>query len=313
MTVLRFENEAAKRLEAVYQTADIAAQREATLRRLAPQPGERVIDVGAGPGFLTRQLAEAVGTEGRVLGVDISEPMLGLARHRCADLPQVELAPGDARELALPGGTFDAVACVQVLEYIAAVDGAVGELFRLLRPGGRALVVATDWRALVWHSTNEDRMRRVLGAWEAHAAHACLPRTLNARLRRVGFLVESVEVFTILNLRPHADSYSRGLIGVIGDYAVEQELIARGEAETWAAELHELGAREEYFFSLGRFIFLARRPLGIDDTDLDDVGSASRGASRMRSGCRTRGRSLTVCSQVSRRPLRRASLTGCSR
>jgi len=262
MSILRFEHEAAQRLEAIYRTADVAAQRAATLERLAPQPGERVIDVGCGPGFLTRALGEAVGPEGRVLGIDLSEPLLAMAATRCADLPWIELRPGDARELDLPGAAFDAAACIQVLEYVRNVDGAIAELFRLLRPGGRALLVDTDWRALVWHSLDEARMRRVLAAWEEHCSHPCLPRTLGARLRRVGFVVEQVEVLTILNPHLHDGTYSHGIIELIRDYVAGRgDAAAASEAEAWATELHELGAQDAYFLSLDRFVFLARRPL----------------------------------------------------
>ena len=59
---LRFDDEAARRLEAIYRTTDVLAQREATLRLLDPKPGERVVDVGSGPGTVklaAGRLAEA--------------------------------------------------------------------------------------------------------------------------------------------------------------------------------------------------------------------------------------------------------------
>jgi SAM-dependent methyltransferase len=262
MSVLMFGDKVARRLEAIYRTPDIAAQREATLKYLAPKPGEHVIDVGCGPGFLTRSLAEAVGPTGRVLGADLSEPLLAMAAARCAGLSWVRLQQGDARELDLPNDLFEAATCVQVLEYVRAVDGAIAELFRLLRPGGRAVIIDADWRALVWHSTDEARMRRVVAAWEGHCSHPSLPRTLGMRLRRVGFVVEAVEVLTILNSRLHADTYSHGLIDLVRDFVVDRGALESAEAEAWAAELRDLGTRDEYFLSLGRFLFLARRPSG---------------------------------------------------
>jgi tRNA A58 N-methylase Trm61 len=64
--VLQYEEEATRRLLAVYVTPDVAAQRAAFLRALAPQRDERVIDIGVGPGLLAALIADAVGTEGRV-------------------------------------------------------------------------------------------------------------------------------------------------------------------------------------------------------------------------------------------------------
>jgi arsenite methyltransferase len=59
MTELRYDEEATKRLLAVYVMPDVVAQREQFLRALAPRAGERVLDVGSGPGFLTAAMADA--------------------------------------------------------------------------------------------------------------------------------------------------------------------------------------------------------------------------------------------------------------
>src|SRR3954465_2794093 len=80
--MLQFDNEAARKLETIYSSPDVVAQRSATLERLRLRPGEEVIDVGCGPGFLCEQMADCVGPTGRVLGVDVSEDLLAFARGR---------------------------------------------------------------------------------------------------------------------------------------------------------------------------------------------------------------------------------------
>src|SRR5712692_4304264 len=74
-------------------------------------PGERVLDVGCGPGATTLPYAAAVGPMGHVTGIDISEPMLGVARTRVAEqgLKNVALVLADAQVHALPRGSFDLV------------------------------------------------------------------------------------------------------------------------------------------------------------------------------------------------------------
>ena len=60
-TGLQFDEDAARRVEGMYMTPDVVAQRQAILQALSLRPGERVVDVGAGPGFLACQMGSAVG------------------------------------------------------------------------------------------------------------------------------------------------------------------------------------------------------------------------------------------------------------
>src|SRR4029453_16919353 len=118
MTDLRFDEEVTKGLLALYVTPDVVAQRAQFLRALEPGTGERGLDVGSGPGFLTAAIADATGSSGLVCGVDISEPLLFSARKHCADLPWVEFHLADATQLPFPDQTFDAAISTQVLEYV---------------------------------------------------------------------------------------------------------------------------------------------------------------------------------------------------
>ncbi|MGH2968283.1 MAG: methyltransferase domain-containing protein, partial [Solirubrobacteraceae bacterium] len=80
--MLEFDDATARHVEAVYTTRDIVEQRRAIRAALALRPGERVLDIGSGPGFLVAEMAEEVGPEGRVDGVDPSESMLAMSRRR---------------------------------------------------------------------------------------------------------------------------------------------------------------------------------------------------------------------------------------
>ena len=109
--------------------------------------GGIALDVGSGPGNVTASLARAAGPEGFALGVDISEPMLRRAVANEAG-PQVGFIKADAQRLPFRDNTFDAVISTSVLQLIPNPTAALGEMARVLRPGGRlAIMVPTAGRA----------------------------------------------------------------------------------------------------------------------------------------------------------------------
>jgi ubiquinone/menaquinone biosynthesis C-methylase UbiE len=259
MTILHYDVDATRRLLSVYETRDVAAQRAAFLQALSPRPAERVIDVGAGPGLLCAAIAEAVGAEGRVCGVDVSEPLLDFARSRCAAFPQAEFLLADATRLPLPDACFDAAISTQVLEYVPDVDAALAEIRRVLRPGGRAVIVDTDWSTLVWKAPDPLRAARVLAAWNLHVPDPHLPRTLARRLERAGLPLQSAQVLPLFNPAFAEATYSNRLIDLIVAYVSAQGEAGADEAREWASTLRAAGAAGEWFFSLNRYLFIARR------------------------------------------------------
>jgi ubiquinone/menaquinone biosynthesis C-methylase UbiE len=242
--VLEFDEATAKQLEETYQTPDVVEQRRATRAILALQPGEHVLDIGSGPGFLAAEMAAEVGATGRVVGVDPSETMLAMAARRGAP---VDYVAGDALALPVADGTFDAAVATQVYEYVADMPAALAEARRALKPGGRLLILDTDWDSIVWHSSDRDRMLRVLEKWNDHLADPYLPRRLPGLLRDAGFELLEATIIPILN-RGEADDFSRGVMQTIADFVEDQG---------WAADLRAMG--EDYFFSLNRYVFTARR------------------------------------------------------
>ena len=146
MTELRYDEEATNRLLAVYVTPDVVAQRAQFLHALGPQAGERVLDVGSGPGFLAAAIAEAVGSSGTV---------------HCAHQSWVEFRRADATQLPFSDHAFDAVISTQVLEYIRDVDAALAEVHCVVSRTGLAIIVDTDWDSIVWYSPDRERMNRL--------------------------------------------------------------------------------------------------------------------------------------------------------
>jgi ubiquinone/menaquinone biosynthesis C-methylase UbiE len=258
----QFDEDAARRVEAIYSTPDVVAQRQVILQALELRRGEHVLDVGSGPGFLCAEMAEVVGPSGRVHGIDISESMVSISQRRCASLSHVELRVGDATQLPFPDADFDVAVSTQVYEYLSDGDltAALTELHRVLRPGGRALILDTDGDSMVWHATDRARMARVLAAWEEHCADFHLPPRLSQELSRAGFRVGRRDVIPLFNPTYDPDTYSYGLIDFIRAFVPGRHGVTKDDAEAWAEDLKKQGEQGSYFFSLNRYLFLATKP-----------------------------------------------------
>jgi ubiquinone/menaquinone biosynthesis C-methylase UbiE len=255
---LVFDEELAARLESIYRTRDILRRRALVRDALAASPGERILDVGCGPGFYVAELLETVGETGAVVGVDNSPQMLAVAAQRVAGRANAAFHEADATSLPVEDGAFDAAFSVQVIEYVLDVDRALGELFRVLRAGGRTVVWDVDWSTLSWHSTDEERMDRALRAWDEHLAHPALPRTLGARLRGAGFDDVAAEGHVFATTELVDDAYVGAIFPLMEQFVAEQS--GPEEAAAWADDQRALNERGEFFFSCTQFCFSARRP-----------------------------------------------------
>jgi ubiquinone/menaquinone biosynthesis C-methylase UbiE len=257
--MLQFDAETARRVEAVYTTPDVVAQRREVLRILGSRPGEHVVDIGAAPGFLAAEMAQQVGPRGRVHAVDPSESMLALARSRQdPSAAPVEVVAGSAEALPVPDASVEVAVATQVFEYVADIPGALAEVRRVLRPGGRALLLDTDWDSIVWHTRDAARTEQVLAAWEEHLADPHLPRTLRTSLRAAGFLPAQPVVLPLFNVGADRNTYSAGLVPIIAAFVPGRSGVTDADTAAWLDDLASLG--DEWFFSLNRYVFLATTP-----------------------------------------------------
>src|ERR1700752_134649 len=116
-----------------------------TVDRLDLRTGASVLDVCCGSGASALPAAGTIGPPGLVLGVDLAENLLELARRKAKQqgLNNVEFRPADFLELGLPSASFDAVVCVFGIFFVPDMTAAVSELRRLVRPGGKLAI--TTW------------------------------------------------------------------------------------------------------------------------------------------------------------------------
>ena len=240
-----------------YLAPELVRQRMRTLELLAPRAGEAVLDAGCGTGLLTEPLAREVGERGRVLAVDLDAGVLAEARARCAGLAQARLVQGRVEALPATDGEFHAAACTQVLLYVADVTAALAELSRVLAPGGRLVIVETDWAAAVLHSDDAALTRQLIAGWDLAVPSPNLPRRLRPLLLAAGFAAVRVEALPIVRTSVTGDDFVGEIIEWLARTAPERAGVTAEQAQHWRAGLWRLQEEGAFFFCVNRFLFSA--------------------------------------------------------
>ena len=261
MAQLEFDERGAKQLEELYTKRDALRRRALVREALGAQPGERILDVGCGPGFYVSELLEEVGPEGSVVGIDGSPAMVAMAEARVGGQGNADFHQADAIALPVEDAGFDRALSVQVMEYVPDVPAALSEIHRALKPGGRALIWDVDWDSTSWHSREPERMRRALEVWDTHLIHPSLPRTLSAQLRSAGFEEVRMEPHAFATTELDPETYGGMLASLLDQFLTEQEGMSDDEVRAWSDEQRELGERGEFYFAVVQVCFTATRPV----------------------------------------------------
>jgi demethylmenaquinone methyltransferase/2-methoxy-6-polyprenyl-1,4-benzoquinol methylase len=175
--------------------------REKGLEMLAVSAGETVLVVGFGTGHALVTLGRAVGTEGKVFGIDISEGMAAVARKRITDegvVDRVELFVDDARKLPYADNSFGAAFIAFTLELFDDADlpRVLEQIRHVLRPGGRLAVVSMS-------KDEHESVTSEIYVWmHRHFPHFvdCRPIDVSLRLNRAGFQLNRLETMSIWGL-----------------------------------------------------------------------------------------------------------------
>lgn len=126
------------------------------LERAAPQPGERVLDVACGTGVVARSIVPLVGNQGKVVGLDINPAMLEVACKQYSEYCEdIDWQEGRAEDIPFPAQSFDLLTCQQGLQFFKDQPKAAREMYRVLRPQGRAVIA-------VWQSSEHNPVHRAV-------------------------------------------------------------------------------------------------------------------------------------------------------
>jgi arsenite methyltransferase len=229
---------------------------------LDPRPGERILDVGFGKGQALRFISHRVGPSGRAAGVEGNSGAVEAIRAwaHAAGATTLEAIVADAQDLPFPDKSFDAILCVNVLEAVPDRSGALAEMRRVLRPGGRALVAHDDYESVVYTCSDRDLCRRVVRAmadvtYKSYAtSDGQMGRHLWGLFRNAGFRDANVRVLPLVNTDYRdpfhgweMSQFSTPLVAAVSDLSQE-------ELDRWRADLAERSARGEYLYCINLYV-----------------------------------------------------------
>ncbi len=176
-------------LDLLHGLDGVRASHRRTVELLGLRAGFRLLDVGCGTGNYARDVAPLVGGTGRVVGVDLSETMIGVARHRAEGLGlPIEFRVGDALALPFPDAAFDGCRVERVLQYLDDPGCALAEMARVAKPGGRVVASEVDWDTIVCDLPGLDRgvWRRGILSVSDGAGNGWMGRELRRHFLEVG-------------------------------------------------------------------------------------------------------------------------------
>lgn len=246
---MEYQGETANIQRRLAETSDLYRRRLAVLNAMSLRPGEHVLEVGCGGGLLLPVMAAAVGSTGRVTGIDVSTDQIDAARKACAGLAVVEAAIVDVNDLPYADASFDVIACIQVIEYLEDPAHALRELRRVCRPNGRIVVFATNWDTMFWNGPDPDQTLRIATAWREHAPFPNLPADIGPFLADAGFRMVSQAPVTIVNNAYHEDAFGYWIARLMANYIKGKDWLPASDVDAWIDRLASAQEEGRFFFS----------------------------------------------------------------
>jgi SAM-dependent methyltransferase len=225
---------------------------------LAVGAGERALDIGSGTGSEVLEFARRVGPEGQAVGVEPNPAMLAVARERAAEAgARCRFVEADAYRLPFDDDYFDAVRSERVYQHLDDPAAATAEIARVLRPGGRVVLVDSDWQTAILHPGDTGVVARMVAAMLEATPNSRSGRSLRGRLVAAGFEIDDMGSEAVI-WDPAA---ARPMFDEVGGTALAREVITEQERDDLVAAIEAGVAVGDYHLSVTMFAVLGHLPL----------------------------------------------------
>ncbi|MFC4853445.1 methyltransferase domain-containing protein [Actinophytocola glycyrrhizae] len=224
-----------------------------TISALGLSSGNRVLDIGSGTGELARLLAETVGADGEVVGVD---PNPGMRTEAARRAPRARFVDGNAYALPFTGSSLDAVTCERVFQHLDHPQKATEEIARVLRPGGRVVITDTDWATAIIHPGDPEIVRVMTESMRCGVVNPFAARRLPGHLTGAGLTVDDIGSQALVQ---SPEAATGQLVRMLGRMAVDRGVIGAEDCERFLTDLATGAETGDFHMSVTMFAVLAHR------------------------------------------------------
>ncbi|WP_227983333.1 methyltransferase domain-containing protein [Nocardia spumae] len=222
---------------------------------LAVRPGQTALDLGSGTGTEVVELAGLVGDAGRAVGVDPNPGMLAVARERSAGV-KAEFLEGSAYDLPLPDASVDVVRCERVYQHLDDPAKATAEIARVLRPGGRVVLIDSDWSTAIYHPGDPELIEILSRRMASTSPNRNSGRRLRGFLADAGFVIDDIGSEAVV----WEPDMVLPMYTAITERGVAEGIITEAQRDTLLAETQRGVAAGDYHFSVTMFAVVAHKP-----------------------------------------------------
>jgi len=242
---------------------DIIEQWRAYFRLLELQPCHTILDVGCNTGDADRFLLRLYPYVKMVVGIDNSYSRVQRAQARIL----AEYGPGTqcsfmqapAECLPFPANSYDRVLCVEMLEWVDEPEDVLREVHRVLKPGGVALVIHTDFDTQVFSPADLGLHREVVHRFTDTGPDGTIGRMLTELCTTAGFDEVRPSVYPLINREFSSQMYSQQVFEMMVEWIGGADHKLYGELQKWKEELNSASESGRFFYSVNRNICLCEK------------------------------------------------------
>jgi len=242
-------------IDYLQQAAQIFAPiKQQSYTKMQIEAGDIVLDAGCGPGIDALALAEIVTSTGQVIGIDHDQEMLDQANRQAREMANddyLHFQQADVCKLPFPDNHFDSCRSERLFMHLQQPEKALQEIARVTKPGGRVVIVDTDWGSLSIDNPTPET-ERILFQYRIDKiiTNGYSGRSLHSLFRENHFFLEiEIEVFPLFTTDVNL-FYALSVQEIVENQALADNVITEQQLADWRSHMQQAATTDTFYSSI---------------------------------------------------------------